>query len=102
MAYNRYIGNTGQVIRVRETEQQSAAAAAPSPPAKPQRNVTGTEKRPPSPPSLFGGGLGGLLSHLSPASLETEDILLLLIFYLLYRESGDKDFLIMMGAMFLS
>ncbi len=100
MAYNRYIGNTGQVIRVQDAEQRAPAAATPQSHPAPRENTT--EKRPPSPPSLFGGGLGGLLSHLSPDKLETEDILLLLIFYLLYRESGDKDFLLMMGAMFLS
>jgi hypothetical protein len=35
--------------------------------------------------------------------LETEDLLLLLILYLLYRESGDQDWLVTLGAMlFLS
>ena len=33
--------------------------------------------------------------------LETEDLLLLLILYLMYRESGDSELLIIMGAMFL-
>ena len=33
--------------------------------------------------------------------LETEDLLLLLILYLLYRESGDTELLVIMGAMFL-
>ena len=33
--------------------------------------------------------------------LETEDIILLLILYLMYRESGDSELLIIMGAMFL-
>lgn len=48
--------------------------------------------------------LGGSLSELLPKSLgqlETEDIILLLILYLMYRESGDKELLIIMGAMFL-
>ncbi len=99
MAYNRYIGNTGQVIRVQDAEQRAPAAAASGERYAPREKTA--EKRPPSPPSLFGGGLGGLLSNLSPDKLELEDILLLLIFYLLYRESGDKDFLLMMGAMFL-
>lgn len=31
--------------------------------------------------------------------LESDDLLLLLIIYLMYRESGDKDLLIMMGAL---
>ena len=62
---------------------------------------------------LFGGSagregagllLGGSLADLLPKSfgkLETEDIILLLILYLLYRESGDSELLIIMGAMFL-
>ena len=33
--------------------------------------------------------------------LETEDIILLLILYLMYRESGDSELLVIMGAMFL-
>jgi hypothetical protein len=33
--------------------------------------------------------------------LETEDIILLLILYLMYRESGDSELLIIMGGMFL-
>ena len=48
-------------------------------------------------PELF----GGLLDRLSPEKLETEDLILLLILYLLYRDSGDSELLIMMGAMFL-
>lgn len=44
--------------------------------------------------------LGGILpSRLQ--GLETEDLMLLLILYLMYRESGDKEILIIMGAMFL-
>ena len=35
----------------------------------------------------------------SLGELETEDLLLLLILYLLYRESGDKDWLLTLGAM---
>ena len=34
-----------------------------------------------------------------PGGLETEDLILLLILYLLYRESGDVDWLIALGAM---
>ena len=50
--------------------------------------------------------MGGLesLSRVLPeriGELETEDIILLLILYLMYRESGDSDLLIIMGAMFL-
>lgn len=33
--------------------------------------------------------------------LETEDLILLLILYLMYRESGDSEMLLIMGAMLL-
>ena len=54
------------------------------------------EKKPP--------GIFDKLTQLVPGSLgelETEDIILLLILYLMYRESGDSELLIIMGAMFL-
>lgn len=43
-----------------------------------------------------------LLRKLESIDLETEDLLLLLILYLLYRESGDKELLMTMGAMLLA
>lgn len=43
-----------------------------------------------------------LLKKLEAIDLETEDLLLLLILYLMYRESGEKELLIMMGAMLFS
>ena len=52
--------------------------------------------------------LGGLLQGVTDAlggifrgGLETEDLLLMLILYLMYRESGDKELLIVLGAMLL-
>ena len=48
-----------------------------------------------------GGLLEGLASRLDLSRMETEDLLVLLILYLLYRESGDEEMLIMMGAMLL-
>ena len=64
------------------------------------------------PPETGGGPLSGLLGNLSgmlsgvlpkvlPDGLETGDLLMLLILYLMYKESGDKELLIIMGAMFL-
>jgi hypothetical protein len=50
--------------------------------------------------SLF-GGLGDLLSKLSTNAFEVEDLLLLVVLYLLYRESGDIEFLLIAGAMLL-
>lgn len=59
------------------------------------------EKRPPSPFAGLGESIGGLLGKLKFHELELEDIMLLMILYLLYRESGDKELLIIMGAMYL-
>lgn len=42
-----------------------------------------------------------LLKKLEAIDLQTDDLLLLLILYLMYRESGDKELLFMMGAMLL-
>ena len=62
-------------------------------------------KRPPfPPPSAKPPKKSGLIPEKltkSLASLETEDLLLILILYLMYRESGDKELLIIMGAMYL-
>ena len=124
-AYNRYQGNSGRVIRVQEEPQHSArrfggppqqptAPAAPAP--RPQQHAE--KKQAQTPPVPAGNALGrrlpltqtpgrlpelfgGLLDRLSPEKLETEDLILLLILYLLYRDSGDSELLIMMGAMFL-
>ncbi len=83
--YNRYRGNTGNVERVED-------APPPAPPRRAPGPAPG-ERRPPGPLSGLSGELGRLLGRLSPARLETEDYLLLVILYLLYRESGDGDFL---------
>lgn len=92
----RYDGNTGRVIRVEE----------PSPPPAPRRPESheaqhrDPPRRAPTPPG-HGGALPVQLQRLlsGVGELETEDLLLLLILYLLYRESGDQDWLVTLGAM---
>ena len=98
---NRYQGNSGKVRRY--TEPGEAGHSRP-----------GYGQRPP-PPGSFGReersaakkSLLGSLEELGKAlperigELETEDIILLLILYLMYRESGDSELLVIMGAMFL-
>ena len=82
--YKRYHGNSGRVEHVEERPAPPVFAPPPQPP-------------PPPPP----GSLTRLLGQFLPGGrepLETEDLLLLLILYLLYRESGDRELLIMMGA----
>ena len=117
--YNRYFGNSGRVQRMPEPPQRRVQPPAhpPSenspppkaPPPQPIRHkpspcpLQSAQKQPGGAP--FGGRPGGLLgsltSRLDLSRLETEDLILLLILYLLYRESGDEELLIMMGAMFL-
>ena len=93
--YNRYQGNTGRVERVED------APAAQNAPPRPVSGPAPGERRPPGPLSGLSGELGRLLGRLSPARLETEDYLLLVILYLLYRESGDADFLYAIAAYLL-
>ena len=46
--------------------------------------------------------MGALLKKIESIHMETDDLILALILYLMYRESGDKDLLIMLGAMLLT
>ena len=89
--YNRYRGNSGFVERVDDAEASHPADTAP-PPRRPTPPPA-EERRPPSPLSGLSSELGRLLGRLSPFRLETEDLLLAAILYLLYRESRDTEFL---------
>lgn len=89
--YNRYHGNSGFVERVDEAEPSRPAGEAP-PPRRPTP-PSAEERRPPSPLSGLSSELSRLLGRLSPFRLETEDLLLAAILYLLYRESHDTEFL---------
>ena len=42
--------------------------------------------------------LNAILDRLSPQCLEQEDLILMLILFLLWRESGDRELLIALGA----
>ncbi len=86
--YNRYQGNSGRVEHV--TERHAPRELRERPRQSP-------------PPARAGGGqmsgISNLLQRFSLNSLEPEDMILLLILYLLYRESGDRELLITLGAM---
>ena len=87
--YNRYRGNGSRPERM----EDHPSAKSPTP------------CRPPfPPPSAKPPKRSGLIPEKltkSLASLETEDLLLSLILYPMYRESGDKERLIIMGARYL-
>ena len=92
----RYDASTG---RVRDMPESIAAQPAMPPPPPPMMPSPSPHPRP-APPPPFGGLLPGrLLSGLG--ELDSEDYLLLLILWLLYRESGDFELLIIMAAMYL-
>ena len=85
--YKRYQGNSGRVTRVEEPRRPDPPG--PRPPSAPR------PPRRPGLPELLGGLLPG------GEAWDTEDLILLLILYLMYRESGDSDLLVILGAMFL-
>lgn len=87
--YNRYRGNGSRPERMEDhpTAKQ---------PIRPERRPSPPRKKPPTVIGALPEKLGRSL-----ASLETEDLLLILILYLMYRESGDRELLIIMGAMYL-
>lgn len=90
--YNRYKGNGSRPIAVPDKAPPPKKPGSRKPPDIPAKPV-------PIPPRQE-NRLTGILPR-SLGELETEDLLLLLILYLMYRESGDRDMLIIMGAMFL-
>ena len=115
---NRYEGNTGRFIRMPEPEPDLRPRRSPPPPPRPAQPPgpqpppprptppTPRPARPPQPPpdrrppaGGLGGILDGILGRLDIANWETEDLLLMLVLYLMYRESGDSELLIILAAM---
>ena len=112
---NRYRGSGGMPERVPTPQPQPRPRPnSPLPPQqerKPPKTPPGHQRPPPggkppqdSPPGKKKApeehrrGLEHILARLDPGKLETEDLLVFAILWLLYRDSGDKDLLIAMGA----
>ena len=110
---NRYDGRTGRVERVPDNEALFFAT-----PAVTVDGLGEAYRKPSSQSGILGGlggilgghgglgsilggrgGLGGILSKISRPNLEIEDLILVAVLYLLYRESGDIEFLLIAGAM---
>lgn len=87
---NRYAGNSGIVERIPENLSREAVYESPG-------RGRAEHKKKPSGLSDVLGGLGGLVSKFNIP--ETDDLLLIGILYLLYRESGDIEFLLIAGAL---
>lgn len=96
----RYQGNSGRYDWVEPPE-----AVRPPPPPPPGESVPPPPLSPAPPPRTNEPGAAGQLGlRLLPkllGDLETEDFMLLLLCWLLYRESGDSDWLIVLGALIL-
>ena len=106
--YNRYQGNSGKMQRIPEGGDNRSAEVF----YRPRQSQPAVSARPPRLQKKESrGGLGflegaesSLKDKLSDAlgrltELETEDYILLLILYLMYRESHDEQYLIIMGLM---
>ena len=106
--YNRYNAATGEYLRVPEPQDLPGrgreAVKAPSPPPSPAGHGPAPARRPGPSESPFAGlekalgGFGGQINR-RLAGLETEDLLLLAVVYLMYRESGDRQLLIVLAAL---
>ena len=87
-----------------EAEPYEPALSFPGPPPGPPPPLPGPPPRPPmlSRPDAPGEGiLASLLRHIHLPRLETDDLLLLAITWLLLRDSEDEDLLLILGALLL-
>ncbi len=88
-----YSGAYGKKEPAQEPEPVMEEETPDTIPAQPVRH--GGNRR-------FPFDISGLFKKVEAAGMETDDLLMALILYLMYRESGDKDLLIMLGAMLLT
>ena len=74
------------------------------PPPAQTEPASARESGPPRRQDKLSGAVEALMKKLESMStnMETDDLIMALILYLMYRESGDKDLLIMLGAMLLT
>ena len=90
---NRYVGNSGGVWHIPEEKPSFAGEDFAEGPVG-----RAEYRKPPGQPGIL-SGLGGLLSKAKKSVPETEDLILVAVLYLMYRESGDIEFLLIAGAM---
>ena len=95
---NHYNARSGQQRYRPEEEERPQRKSSPLPPQEPEAAPPPKAKTPPGPLRELGRGLDGILSRLDPSRLETEDLLVLAVLWLLYRESGEKELLFALGA----
>lgn len=110
--YNRYIRNDDghyRRIPVQDPPPPGEERGAPPPPPPPP---PGGAYAPPQgggshvPPPPDGGGqrkgfLSGILSRLKLDEIDTSDLILLLLIFLLFREGEDEELLIALGLLLI-
>lgn len=90
--YNRYVRNeSGGYDRLRQPEPPPGAPPPPPPVFPP----------PPPPPPPDKGLLQGLLDQFHLDNVDTGDLLLLLILFLLFRQDADEEVLIALGLLLI-
>jgi len=102
--YNRYIGNTGKVYRVPGPSNRRGNSVERHA-HKPPPVVVEAEHKLAKKSGLFGGLIGGggifggdgLKSPNLPLGLEISDLIILGLLLFLFLESGDEEFLIILG-----
>ena len=100
--YNRYIrGSDGWYERIPQPETPPPPPPPPSPPPPPPPDFSPPPKPPPPPPP--GGGLPDLrffdqlLQKLHLRDVDSGDLLLRLILFLLFRQEADEEALFALG-----
>lgn len=102
--YNRYIRNeSGAYARV--PQQEAPSAPSPPPPKPPQEPQ---QPQPPSPPPKHGACrapeadfLNRILAMFHLGDLDSGDLLVLLLLFLLFREGADEELLIALGLLLI-
>ena len=107
--YNRYIRNdNGAYTRIpQEEKQRTVPPPPPEPKQQPQREQP-PHREPPPPPSPGSrtiDGLTGFLRHLLDQlhldRVDTGDLLLLVILFLLFKEDADEELLVALGLLLI-
>ena len=111
--YNRYIRNdTGSYSRIPEEETPPRTGPPPgrdpSPKQPPPRQEAPPPRREPPPPpprqeasDVIARALRGLLDRLHLESVDTGDLLLLALLFLLYEEQADEELLFALGILLI-
>ena len=92
--YNRYVrGEAGRYERIPQEERATPPPPPPPPPPAPPS--------PPPPPLPDVHMLDQLLERLHLKGVDTGDLLLLLILFLLFRQEADEEVLIALGLLLI-